>query len=167
MGEDGEDEGGDVAVGATTTGGDAEGADGDGEASSSTDAASASASASPSGERHLWCTEALCTKEAIEAEKAGQHPYQRDVAEGVRGRGYPYWNKTDFSEELFNRAMWEGPAAVEKLDLVVVTTSYKNPPRFSLDWINVQPFPAFTSTKVRRLVLGSRRACTQSSSSLT
>lgn len=78
-------------------------------------AASTAAVPTPSpggGARHLWCTEALCTPAAIEGEKTGAHPYQRDVADGVTGRGYPYWNKTDFSEEQFSRAMWEGPAAV-------------------------------------------------------
>ena len=99
------------------------------------------------GARHLWCTDALCAKAAVAAERAGELPYQSDVAAGRPGRGYVYWNKTDFSEELFSRAMWEGPAAVESIDLAVVTTTYKNPPRNALDFINVQPFPTFVSTK--------------------
>ena len=70
------------------------------------------------GGRHLWCTEQLCTKEALEAEKAGTLPFQKEVAAGTKGPPYARFNATDFSEEMFMRAVWEGPKAVEELEMV-------------------------------------------------
>ena len=90
------------------------------EAEGATAAGAGAAAVTPlleGGARHLWCTEALCTPETIAAERAGTLPHQSDVAAGRSGRGYPYWNKTDFTEELFARAMWSGPAAVAALDM--------------------------------------------------
>ena len=53
-------------------------------------------------------------------------------------------------------------------ELVVISTSYKYPPRFALDWINAQTWPAFVSTKQPGLVEhGGIAPCTSSEALLT
>jgi len=49
-------------------------------------------------------------------------------------------------EDTFEQAMNRG--RIKDLPVVLVVTSYGWPPRFPLDWINRQPWPAFVSTKV-------------------
>ena len=59
---------------------------------------------------------------------------------------YARYNETSFVEETFEQALRRG--RLRDLPAVLVVTSYGDPPRFPLDWINRQPWPAFVSTKV-------------------
>jgi len=76
-----------------------------------------------------------------------KYPYE-GVSEGPLDDGIRYarYNETSFVEETFEQALRRG--RLRDLPAVLVVTSYGDPPRFPLDWINRQPWPAFVSTKV-------------------
>jgi hypothetical protein len=50
-------------------------------------------------------------------------------------------------EEAFRRIFFSRASLIERQQLIVVTTSYGFPPRYSLNWINLQPWPVFVSSK--------------------
>ncbi|KAK3272036.1 hypothetical protein CYMTET_19643 [Cymbomonas tetramitiformis] len=78
------------------------------------------------------------------AEAAAEAAPGNSSDDGIR---YARFNPETLVEETFEQAMNRG--RIKDLEMVLVITSYGWPPRFSLDWINNQPFPAFVSSKVK------------------
>uniref|UniRef100_A0A7S0R439 Uncharacterized protein n=1 Tax=Pyramimonas obovata TaxID=1411642 RepID=A0A7S0R439_9CHLO len=77
---------------------------------------------------------------------AKQYPILNDKGEvlddGIR---YGRFDEETLDDETFNQALRRG--ALKELPVVLVVTSYGWPPRFPLDWIKRQPWPAMVFTK--------------------
>ena len=58
-------------------------------------------------------------------------------------------------EDSFMNLFYGPPRLLEDQPLVVVTTSYGSPPRYSLTWIDLQPWPVFISTKEKNYGIAS------------
>ena len=57
--------------------------------------------------------------------------------------------KKRMQEEAFEEIFYSPSSVLKSQKLVVVTTSYGVPPNYSLEWIDLQPWPVFISTKER------------------
>ena len=99
---------------------------------------------------HSWCTEDLCTLN-------GMHEEQEDRLLQQQGKTRKsYRSKENFYISFDARSMYESsfmslfygePQNILNSKMIVVSTSYGNPPRNSLEWINRQPWPVFVSSK--------------------
>ena len=92
---------------------------------------------------HLWCTIQLCTDEAIRHEMEN-----RQISfSNFSNHKSIIFNSVKLYESAFFYLFYSEPRVLYEQPLIVVTTSYGFPPRYSLDWINAQPWPVFISTK--------------------
>lgn len=98
-----------------------------------------------------WCSKELCTKEGLYQERK----LQSDFKLKFNSTSSVTFNNSLLVELSFVHAMQCGPKAVEKLELVIITTSYGYPPHYSLSWIDLQPWPVFISTKEKNFGISS------------
>lgn len=93
---------------------------------------------------HSWCTRELCTQDAIVLETTQRESWSGK--ENVQNFSV-FFSKSELVEEYFMNIFYSSPYVLQDYPLIVVTTSYGYPPHYSLDWINLQSWPVFISTK--------------------
>lgn len=96
---------------------------------------------------HLWCTIQLCTDEAIRQEMEKRKISSSNFSNHSFKDKLITFNSAKLYESAFSYLFYLEPRVLYDQPLIVVTTSYGFPPRYSLDWINAQPWPVFISTK--------------------
>lgn len=93
----------------------------------------------------LWCTPELCSVSSLREEDKKKRAL---LSEGVKNRNCTvHYLKETLSEQSFMELFYSPPSFMHKQPLVVVTTSYGYPSHYPLNWIDMQPWPVFISTK--------------------
>ena len=101
---------------------------------------------STQSQRTHWCNMKLCSKSACHEEKMKKMREENIV--DVQDKNI-HFSKRTMREEVFEKIFYSvnSESLLQAQQLVVVTTSYGVPPHYSLEWINLQPWPVFVSTK--------------------
>lgn len=95
-------------------------------------------------ELNRWCTMKLCSKSACMEEILKMRQEIIDMQDKAIS-----FSRQTMREEVFENIFHavNSKSLLEAQQLVVVTTSFGIPPRYPLEWINLQPWPVFISTK--------------------
>lgn len=91
-----------------------------------------------------WCDTKLCSRDACAEEEFIR---TQAVKPGSIKNKTIHFSKQKMREEAFERIFYSSRYLMHIQKLIVVTTSYGYPPRYSLSWIDWQPWPVFVSTK--------------------
>ena len=91
-----------------------------------------------------WCNAKLCSKDACAEEEFVRtqdlHPISKE-------NKTIHFSRERMREEVFDGIFFSSNSLMQTQKLIVVSTSYGAPPRYSLSWIDLQPWPVFVSTK--------------------
>ena len=90
------------------------------------------------------CNLKLCSKSACEEEALIRRSKESSVS---TENSTIHFSKQRMQEEAFEKIFYSSSSVIKSQKLIVVTTSYGVPPRYPLDWIDLQPWPVFISTK--------------------
>ena len=89
------------------------------------------------------CNLKLCSRSACEEEAL----IRRSKSTVATGNSTIHFSRQRMQEEAFEKLFYSSSPVINSQKLIVVTTSYGVPPHYSLDWIDLQPWPVFISTK--------------------
>lgn len=94
---------------------------------------------------HTWCSRKLCSDTAIKLEVEKKKLLFKEGSAVLNST--IEFDEDNLYERSFMDLFYSVPSLLEAQKMVIVTTSYGYPPKFSLTWINSQPWPVFVSTK--------------------
>ena len=100
----------------------------------------------PNSTSFSWCNLKLCTKSAC-AEEKQRRSHVREVM--MTENLTISYSQSNMKEAAFERLFYSEPWMLSSQQLVVVTSTYGNPPCYPMDWLDSQPWPVFISTKER------------------
>lgn len=91
-----------------------------------------------------WCDTKLCSRDACAEEES----IRTQELKPERTTSFAiHFSEQKMREEAFEQIFYSTSYLMQKQKMIVVTTSYGFPPRYSLSWIDLQPWPVFVSTK--------------------
>jgi hypothetical protein len=96
--------------------------------------------------RKNYCNLKLCSRSACEEEALIRRSKESSIA---TENSTIQFSRQKMQEEVFEKIFYSSSSAMKSQKLIVVTTSYGVPPHYPLEWIDLQPWPVFISTKER------------------